>query len=131
MENNGSSKGISLAYFIYLYVPLAPHFSAMCVPSRCSAIFTPLIVQLYESPHCSVVYPLVAQLCLPHSLLSYMKPLIVQLFCTPPHCSSMCIPSLLRFVCSCVSPHCSTICIPLITQLCVHPLITQMCAYPH
>ena len=119
MENNGSSKGISLAYFIYSYVPLAPHFSAMCVPSRCSAIFTPLIVQLYESPHCSVVYPLVAQLCLPHSLLSYMKPLIVQLFCTP------------LIVHLCVSPHCSTICIPLITQLCVHPLITQMCAYPH
>ena len=57
-----------------------------------------------------------------------MYPLITQLY-VPPHCSSMCIPSLLRFVCSCVSPHCSTICIPLITQLCVHPRITQLCVY--
>ena len=87
MEGNGSSKGISLAYFICLYEPLAPHFSAMCVPSRCSAIFTPLIAQLYEAPHCSIVlYPLIVHLCVsPHysALCVVVYPLIAQLYVYP------------------------------------------------
>ena len=86
MVSNGSSKGISLAYFICLYEPLAPHFSAMCVPSRCSAIFTPLIAQLYEAPHCSVVlyHPHCSAMCGPLIVQLCVCPLIVQLRVHPP-----------------------------------------------